>query len=107
MDKLEHLKGAQKSLETALKGLMDLLTDNNKKLDAQSQLTDKMYVALTNHVKDDKDWREEIKKFMDRIYKCIWGNGVPGMKAQMLIQWIIGIGLIGAVAYMYIMHLPK
>lgn len=97
---VESLQGAQKSLDTALRGLMELMEKNNKQLDANNILTDKMYVALNNHTKNDETWRIEIKEFMDKIYKCIWGNGVPGIKTQLFVLWGGGSLLFGFVIWL-------
>jgi hypothetical protein len=70
-DRVETLEGHQKDLETAFAGMIELLKDNNKKLDANSIITDKMYTALSTHSKQDETWRVEIKELMTQMYKCI------------------------------------
>lgn len=109
MSELEHrvetLEGHQKSLETAFSGIIKLLEDNNKKLDATAIMTDKMYTALTTHTKQDETWRGEIKEFMTKIYKCIWGNGVPGLKTQIFVLWLGGGLIATGTIYLFFMHL--
>jgi hypothetical protein len=97
--KVENLEGAQKSLETALKGLMDLMENNNKKLDVNNTLTDKMYVALDNHVRADNERYNNIKIFMEKIHDTVWGNGKPGIKTQVFVIWIGGSLLFSFVVF--------
>jgi len=104
---VEKHKGEISDLKTAFKSVSDMFVEIDKKYKTNNEISERMLSALKEHADAQNIWQEKIDKFMDKLYKCIWGNGTPGIKTQLFTMWIIGGGLLAAVAYLFIIHLPK